>query len=74
MGVAKGVWKRVREDGHDFSTSTGVLIKDLVGFDLSSRRTYSTSSFIGYKAVSNKVLCGDNRYPSKARNIKMKNQ
>lgn len=72
--VPEGKWKRMRRDGYDFSTSTGVLIKDVIGFDLSSRRAYSTSSFIAYRLMSTKVLCGNNHVPGKAGDIKMKNR
>lgn len=67
-----GEWTRTRTDGRNFSLAGGVAIKDLIGFDLSSKRAYSASSYIAYQIVgSGKKLCGNNDVPSRAGAIRM---
>lgn len=69
--VNPGTWKRHRSDGTNFSSSGGVEMKEVVGFDLSSERSYATNAYIAYKIVGVKKLCGSDRTAGLARDVRM---
>ncbi len=69
--VAKGKWKRTRTDGKNFNMSGGVAMKNLVGFNLRSKRAYSTNSYIAYRLQYRKKLCGNNAAPAFASGVRM---
>lgn len=69
--VPSGRWTRERSDGNNYSWSVGLKFKSYIGIDLGASRTYTTSSYIAYKVVGNKRLCGNDRVPERASLVRM---
>ena len=59
--MSAGQWWRGRERGTDYSLSYGVKIKDVLGFDMTSRRAYSSGSKLYYDLPVRRRLCGNNK-------------
>lgn len=70
--VEAGTWTRQSSEGSSYTHSGGVLIADIIGFDMWSERGYYSNSFLAYQVVGSKRLCGYDRAPSLARHVRMR--
>lgn len=77
-GINRPKWKKCVEalpgpfirnhaDGNNYDYGAGVKLKDVLGIDLGVSRKYSRTQSLTYDIVGkNKMLCGNNDWPSRA--------
>ncbi len=70
--VSAGTWKRTSSSGSSFSESGGVLIKNIIGFRLSSERQHYSSAYVAYKVEGKKRVCGNNDLPARASKVRLR--
>lgn len=70
VDVSDGDWWRGEVRGSDYSLSSGVKFKDVIGIDLRTQRAYSSASRLVYNLKKPRRLCGNNDDPSRASKIR----
>ena len=68
--VYRGEWWRGSTRGTDYQLSYGVKSKHLIGFDLSSRRAYSSEGRLSYYYRQPRTMCGSNADAGLARTVR----
>lgn len=69
---AAGAWKRDSSYGETYRQSGGVIINDIIGFNLWSERGYYSNAWIRYYVIGdNKQLCGNNHEAALATHVKL---
>lgn len=68
--IAAGTWTRGGTRYTDYTLSYGVKFKDVIGIDLSSRRSYTNGASLKYSNDRRRWACGNNDFPSRAGKIR----
>lgn len=67
-----GTWYRNFSSGSSYTHSGGVIISDIIGFNMYSERGYYSDSYIAYKIAGKKRLCGYDRVPEYAKHVRLR--
>lgn len=68
--IAPGPWYRGGSRGRDYTLSTGVKFKSIIGVDLSTRRAYTNGAKLFYVNDKRRRVCGNNDDPSRASKVR----